>query len=140
MAASTGTNLPLHPSAARTVSGTGPALDRGGLGRFLVQLNVTAASGTTPTLDVYLQTSVDGTNWHDVGHFAQVTAAGIRFLRLVLGGAIPAVVEEAQKDASLAAGTVEHGPAGKQLRVKYVIAGTTPSFTFEVLGGAEEDS
>jgi hypothetical protein len=34
---------------------------------------VTAHAGTTPTLDVVLETSVDGTNWDQVGAFPQVT-------------------------------------------------------------------
>lgn len=140
MAASVGTDLVLHPSAARTVSGTGDAQTRGGLGRFLIQLDCTAASGTTPTLNVYIQTTVDGTNWQDVGSFTQVTVAARRFMRIVAGGLIPGVVEEPQKDASLAAGSVESGPLGKQIRAKYVIAGTTPSFTFAVDAFAEEDS
>lgn len=141
MAASTGALLPLVPSAAKTVTGAGDSFTRGGLGRFLCQLNVTAITGTTPTLDLKIQTSVDGTNWQDVAAFAQVTAAtGIRFLRIVAGGAIPNVVEEAQKDGTLAAATVESGPLGKFIRAKWVIGGTTPSFTMQLDAFAEEDS
>jgi hypothetical protein len=70
-------------------------------------LTVSAASGTTPTLDVTLETSIDGgTTWTTVAAFAQKTAAGSQ-------------------------GRV-FGPLGDQCRWKWTIAGTTPSFTFAI--------
>jgi hypothetical protein len=65
-------------------------------------LNITAASGTSPPLDIKFQDSYDGTNWVDVasGAFAQKTTTGISslvlnnvrpYLRAVLdvGGHLP---------------------------------------------------
>ena len=64
---------------------------------------VTAISGTTPTLDVSIQESLDGTNWKTIYDFERVTANGyftspllqikgsqIRYVRTV-GGATPSI-------------------------------------------------
>lgn len=95
-------------SAARTASGTSGAVAIDPGANVHVVLNTTAASGTTPTLDVSLEWSLDGgTTWAAPGDaFAQVTAAGVAMK------SIPA-------KAPLA-------------RVRWVIGGTSPSFTFDV--------
>jgi hypothetical protein len=68
----------LLPVAAVTSDGNGSAVDLQGLtGEIAVILDVSApVAGTTPTMDVKLQHSVDGsTSWADVtgGGFAQVS-------------------------------------------------------------------
>lgn len=94
-------------SSARTTSG-----DSGVLGGFgpsktvRAQLDVTAVSGT-PTLDVVIEDTVDGTNWNVVGTFAQKTATGREVIDITT-------------------------PFTDRLRVRWTIAGTTPSFTFSV--------
>jgi hypothetical protein len=94
-------------SAARTTTGTSAAFSTGSADSLEGTLTVTAASGTTPTLDVTLETSIDGgTTYDTVGAFAQKTAAG-------------------------ADGHV-FGPLGDTCRWRWTIAGTTPSFTFTV--------
>lgn len=99
----------LHASAARTASGTTSAVS--GYGRtsmMRAQLNVTAATGTAPTLDVVLEDTIDGSNWNTIASFTQATAV----TRQVIN--VPA-------------------PFGDQVRVRYTVGGTTPSFTFTVL-------
>jgi hypothetical protein len=65
-------------SAARTASGDSGAADgfeRASLLR--AQLDVTAVSGLSPTLDVVLEDTVDfGATWNVIGTFAQKTAVG----------------------------------------------------------------
>jgi hypothetical protein len=98
-------------SAARTTSGSGAAFDTDQADSLEATLTVTAASGTTPTLDVRLETSIDGgTTWDTVGSFAQLTAAS-------------------------ADGHV-FGPLGDTCRWAWTIAGTTPSFTFTITAEA----
>ena len=100
-------------SAARTATGTGTAFDVGSAESLEAVLTVSAASGTTPTLDVSLETSIDGgTTWSTVGSFAQKTANGSE-------------------------GKV-FGPLGDKCRWKWTIGGTTPSFTFAVDAEANE--
>lgn len=99
----------LHASAARTASGNGtPVTGFGKVTQFRAQLNVTAVSGTAPTLDVVIEDSIDGTNWNVIGTFAQDTAVGREVINIT-------------------------SPFADQVRVRYVIGGTTPSFTFSVL-------
>lgn len=96
-------------SAARTSSSNSGVLEGfGDWTKFRAQLAVTAASGTTPTLDVVIEDSLDGTNWNTIATFAQKTAAGVQTVDVT-------------------------GLFTSQLRVRWTIGGTTPSFTFSVL-------
>lgn len=74
--------------------------------QLIVQLNVTAASGTTPTLDVLVEHSIDKINWYTLGTFAEKVAAGTELLTLA--------------------------NAAKFIRTSWTIGGTDPSFTFQV--------
>lgn len=74
---------------------------------IFLELDVTAASGTAPTLDVVIETSADGsTGWTSVGSFAQATAVG----------------SERKAFTGL----------NNYVRANYTIGGTTPSFDFTV--------
>jgi hypothetical protein len=76
-----------------------------------VQLNVTAASGTTPTLDVVLEDSLDGQNWNTVGTFAQKTGVAREVINVTT-------------------------PFANRVRARATVAGTTPSFTYAVRAAA----
>lgn len=94
-------------SATKTTSGNDTAFNTNQAKSLEAFLTVTAASGTTPTLDVRLETSVDaGATWRTVASLAQITVAGAR------NGVL--------------------GPLGDQCRWAWTIAGTTPSFTFSI--------
>ncbi len=96
-------------SAARTTAGNSGELgDYSGAGSLRAQLDVTASGGTTPTLNVLIEDSLDGTNWNTVGTFAQKVAAGREVLNVT-------------------------SPFARRLRVSWTIAGGTPSFTFAVI-------
>ena len=74
----------------------------------VLQSNVTAISGTAPSIVVTLQDTVDGgTNWNDVQALTSQTATGVVVAR------ISAVFSD-------------------QVRFKYVVAGTLPSVTFRI--------
>jgi hypothetical protein len=104
----------LHASGAETVSGTGDAVDLGET-RSCVQLAlvVTAASGTTPTLDVSIETGPTETGpWR-------------------MGGAVAAALAAAGKTVKTLA------DLDRWARVTWTIAGTvSPSFTFDLAGTA----
>jgi hypothetical protein len=96
-------------SAARTTSGDSGVLAGWGVPKTLrAQLNVTAASGTGPTLDVVLEDTLDGTNWNVVGTFAQKVGPGREVINVT-------------------------SPFSDRLRARWTVAGTAPSFTFSVL-------
>lgn len=96
-------------SAARAASAdTGVLNGYGGASSLRAQLDVTAASGTSPTLDVVIEDTLDGTNWNVVGTFAQKTAAGREVINVTTAFA-------------------------NRVRVRWTVGGTTPSFTFSVV-------
>ncbi len=95
-------------SLARTTNGNGGDVRMPGGESVRAQLNVTAASGTAPTLNVLVEDTIDGgTNYNTIGTFAQKTAAGREVINITT-------------------------PFSENLRVSWAIAGTNPSFTFSV--------
>lgn len=96
---------------------------------MVLQLNVTASVGPT-TLNVYLQSSVDGTNWDDFISFTQVGAVSTsRQIAQWDRDAVSASAVHAASDGALTAGTVINGPQGDQWRVKWTLVGTSYTFT-----------
>lgn len=103
-----GEAIVLAPSASRTANGNGTGKRAAAHTQARLTLDVTARSGTTPTLDVAVQTSGDGTTWSTVASFAQKTNVGAE--RKVFSG------------------------LDEFVRVTWTLAGTTPNFTFKVSG------
>lgn len=98
----------LVASAARTASGSStPSQGWGAASTIRAQLDVTAAAGTSPSLAVLIEDSLDGTNWNTVGTFAAKTAIGREVIN------ITALFAE-------------------RVRVSWTVTGTSPSFTFSV--------
>lgn len=95
-------------SAARTASGSSDAFEfPASFSEMTVYVDITAASGTSPTISVEYQTSPDGTRWFTHTGTAQQTAAGKATIKIA-------------------------GNIGRIGRIQYWIGGTTPSFTFQV--------
>jgi hypothetical protein len=91
-------------------------------------LNVTSVSGTSPSLKVYLQDSADNATWNDRIAFTTVTAVGSQIAAIAPGSINPV----APATNSLASGTVLNGNLAPFLRLSYVVAGTSPSFSLNV--------
>lgn len=128
------TQKTLLASAARTVTGAGDPVALEGFAAIVLQLDVTAAATETgDTLDVYVQTTIDGTNWVDIYHFTQVVGDGGAkryFGKLVFDAALT----EFENAAALAAAG---GRAifGDQYRVRWAVTDASTdnaSFTFGV--------
>lgn len=99
---------------AQVASGAGAAVDIGAL-RTAIDLvvRIDAVSGTTPELTVSVETSVSASGpWRTVETLAPIEIAAIGSYKLLAGGCLQFV------------------------RVAWVIAGTTPSFTLAVAGQA----
>ncbi len=94
-------------SLARTTNGNSGDLRTSNGESIRCQLNISSASGTTPTLNLVVEDTVDGTNYNTIGTFAQKTAAGREVINITT-------------------------PFSETLRVSWQIAGTNPSFTFSV--------
>lgn len=96
----------LAPSAARTTAGQGSAVQVDGA-TVSVHVDVTAVSGTSPSLALSLEWSNDGTTWatgDPADTLTALTAAGRRVKSFAARGAY--------------------------VRLAWAITGTTPSFTF----------
>jgi len=81
--ATPGTVDTLVPSAARTASADTGQIDGWGVPSVArVQLDVTAVAGTSPTLNVVVEDTIDGIGWNVVGTFAQKVASGREVVNL----------------------------------------------------------
>lgn len=113
----------IFSSAARTSTENSSAVDspRGFRG-VVLHLDVTAASGTTPTLDVKIQgqDTLSG-NWFDLpgASFTQKTTTGSDELYIY-----PGTAETANEKVSYS--------LPNNFRAVATIGGTTPSFTFSL--------
>lgn len=111
--ASSGQTETLVASAARTTTGASALSEGwGNASKIRAQLNVSAASGTTPSLTVLIEDTLDGTTWNTVGTFAAKTTAGREVISIT-------------------------SPFSDRIRVSWTITGTTPSFTFDVVTYSE---
>jgi hypothetical protein len=100
-------------AAARTASGdSGPQRGYQSADALRVQLDVTAAAGTTPTLDVVIEDTLDGANWNVIGTFAQKTGPGREVINITT-------------------------PFTDRLRARWTVGGAAPSFTFSVVAYSE---
>lgn len=98
-------------SAAHTASGASDIISTNGvISAIIIEINVTARSGTTPTLDVDLEDTFDDAQWNKVSdvNASDITATGVTVKRINLADT----------------------PVTNRLRLKYTVGGTTPSFTF----------
>lgn len=101
-------------------------------------LNVTAITGTSPTLDCALQITVDGgTTWFDWFRFAQVTANTALTRRLIVQP-MQGRGEVGSEGLITAGGTgainanVPFPGALNQIRFRYTLGGTSPNYTFGI--------
>ena len=107
-------------SAARTSTVAGATVTNFNAKGAVITINVTAVSGTSPTLVAKLQYSPDGTTWIDYTNkpvTATISATGQTTLIVC-----PGVTEVANSAVSL--------PLPRIVRMHYTIGGTTPSLTF----------
>lgn len=100
-------DVSLKAAGVETASTTGAGVELGDVATVNLELVITAASGTVPTLDVTIEGSNDATNWYTLGTFAQKT--GVATERKAF-------------------------PAAQHVRSRSTITGTTPSFTYSVTG------
>jgi hypothetical protein len=95
-------------TGTKTATATGTAIPIDEYSGVIAYLNITAASGTTPTLDIKFQDSPDNVTFHDIpsAAFTQAITTGTQRLSVT--------------------------PAGRYIRAVATITGTTPSFTFDI--------
>lgn len=102
-------DLLLHPLAAESATGVSGSFDNGGLIVAGLFVNVTAVSGTLPTLIVKVQHSPDGTTWYDVPNLTTASLGGLATVSIMLSTLTP---------------LADH------VRCIWTIGGVLPNFTF----------
>ena len=132
----------LLPTATRTTSGTGDeVVNIESFTACRVRLRVSTMTGTSPTLNFYVQRGIRTTvgaavgdsvergtiEWDDFISFTQVTTNSTRYAHVVGGGN----AENALSAKALTAGSVRNGPIGSVLRVAWTVGGTNPSLSFD---------
>jgi hypothetical protein len=137
-----------------TTSSTGPDINLiQGWQAAIVSAKASAVSGTSPTFDLYVQKQLGqcatgdlvggmptGTDiYDDVLHFTQITTNTTRIAQLCTAAMAPTAnaalittADWAVQDAAIAAATIRVGPIGGLWRLKYVVAGTSPSALLSV--------
>lgn len=131
-------------TASTTINGSqqvaifGPAWRYGTFDNCYFTVDTGAPTGTTPTLDVYVQSSNDGTNYSDRVHFTQLTTtANTQHQYAGLAGMIGGFNPTLDTVRTLAATTRVDGPIGGWLRWDLVLGGTGgPTFPTTQLGVA----
>jgi hypothetical protein len=104
-----GDDFTLVPAGTvRTTSGSSSGRAVGYIHTLRLLLNVTAASGTTPSLTVVIEHSADNSTWVTHTSFAAKTTTGTE--RKVISA------------------------LDRYVRATWTISGTTPSFTFGLIG------
>lgn len=98
-------------SAAYTASGASASLAVSQYRELAVDVNVTALSGTTPTIQYFVdRLGADG-NFYTVWSSASITATGTA-------------------STSIGAGCATNAAFGTAVRLRWTVGGTTPSVTF----------
>ena len=117
--------LEIFASAARTTTTASAAQTNRNFSGGYFELDITAVSGTTPTLDITVRGQPRIGAAYILGRLPQKTATGRDTLLLKAGA-----VETAAEGDYVTQGV----PVPRTFDVNAVIGGTTPSFTFSVTG------
>lgn len=113
-ASTKGTDVTLLASTALTTTGTTSAMDVSGAGTLRCQVQVSAVSGTSPSVTVTVQTSHDG---------------GVSDAWRTAGSAFSALTSVSNSPWQCFA-------VDRYVRLSYTVSGTTPSLTTAVVGEA----
>lgn len=133
-------------STAYTTTVTSSAFSMpGGADTYDLIFNITAATGTSPTVDPIVQTSVDGgTTYVNLPlRCTQITATGVRHLvfKQGLGGNEVALETTAADTGGTLAKNCIFDP--RFMKIKFTVGGTNPSVTIVVylgstIGGSQQ--
>lgn len=125
--------------ATQTQSGTSAALTLPPASSYRLIVQAQTVSGTSPTLVLALATSADnGTTYNEILSTTTITSSGLGQQLLIrpylgIGDAATSASSTLLGTADIAAGVVNNGPINPQfIKLRWIIAGTTPSFAFQV--------
>lgn len=132
----------LVASGSKIADGNSGTLEVPLLDDYTFFLDVTAVTGTTPTLDLNIQITPDkGTTWFTVGRFIRSTTTGTGLQKLTIfptskGGSATVSTDATKAVQSIVtdanAGLGGFAPMTSKLRVLWDVSGTSPDFTFSL--------
>ncbi len=102
------TDTIVAPATRTTSADTGPITGWGAIQTIRTQLTVTTVAGTTPTLAMVVEDSLDGATWYQLAAFPAVAAVGAQVVNI-------------------------GKPFTDRLRWRWTITGTGASFAFSVM-------
>ena len=102
------TQVTVIPIGIITATSTSGTIASGNYSNLIAYLNITAISGTTPSLTVTLQDSPDGITWYNIPAGTFTAATTISTQRLTISN------------------------VGQYVRTISTVTGTTPSFTVDL--------
>ena len=114
-------------AGTQTTTTAGTMLGLGAMRQVSVQLSLTT-QGATVTLDCYLDSRFDGTNWINVARFPAFTANGIHSIILTKQQGASVLTTGIGLDAG--AGTIREIGFADDLRARYTWTGTAAYLTF----------
>jgi len=121
----------LADESAATATGTGTAVaapgGRIGAMQFIFDLTSAASTGSD-TLDVYVETTLDGTNWIEIVHFAQVTGSATTYQ--MAGKIVAGLKEDLFTTSATLAASAHRDLFGSQYRAKWTITDDSGSASF----------
>lgn len=112
----------LHASSTETSSSNSSDYDTEGIKDAIIFLDITAASGTSPTLDIDIKGKDPvGGDYTTLCSFAQKSSTGEAIVALGTGASNTGETDDAWEN-----------PLPKTIRAEWTIGGTNPSFTFSL--------
>lgn len=102
----------------------------GGLKTVAILLDITATSGLTPTLDVFIDTRLDGTSTINLAQYGLLV--GVGKTGIILSKGQVSSVADLTLTSDAAAGAARNFGWGDDLRVRYIVSGVTGTFSFAV--------
>ncbi|HEX8838466.1 MAG TPA: hypothetical protein VF748_16100 [Candidatus Acidoferrum sp.] len=127
--------------ATQTTSGTSAAITLPPASSYRLIWQVNSVSGTTPTLvGIVAATADGGTTYNEVLSTTTITTTGTGAQMMIrpylgIGDAATTAATTLLGVADLAANVVNNGPflaTAGQIKLRWVLTGTTPSFAFQV--------
>lgn len=106
-------NVYARASAAATISGNSGDLTVDSFSELALDINITAVSGTTPTIQYIMERKGNDNNYYQI--YASSTINSTQSV-----------------STSLGAGMAQSVSFGTTARLRWIISGTSPSFTFSV--------
>lgn len=125
---------PVLLDSATTATGSATGTTTTGLAGFkqaYIFVDVTEGTGTSPTLNLFVDSRLDGTTYFNLARLGAITTGTINVMA-ILNKSQTTAAEVTGLASDAGAGTVRNIPWADDLRIRRTITGTSPSFSYRV--------